>query len=131
MSRTVHHVPDRHRTHRTGWSAGPSGPWTAHTLEDLRYSDAELSRSRATGRRPIPAYLVRTFAAHRYPRATGVRMWDPYEATARARLRTFRRSAHKYLYAATHAATTDALLTVAEDLDHPPTRHRHRNLWES
>jgi hypothetical protein len=52
-------------------------------------------------------------------------MDTPYESRARAELRAFRTSARKWLHDA-----TDALVLTAGELDHPPTRHRHRDLWE-
>ena len=122
MSRTVHHVPARHRTHPPYWAAGLSGPCTAHTLPELRYSHAESARAEREGRRPVP-----TFVAHIYPRALNADLWSPYESTARAALHTFRQTAHKHF----RAAPPGTLLTAAEDLDHPPTRHRHRDLWEA
>ena len=127
MSRTVHHVPARHRTHPARWAAGLPGPCTAHTLAELRYSHGESARAEREGRRPVPTFVVRTFAAHTYPRALNAVLWSPYESTARAALHTFRQTARKHL----RAAPPGTLLAAAEDLDHPPTRHRHRDLWEA
>jgi len=127
MSRTVHHVPSRHRTIPAYESTGPLAPYTAHALTELRYTKAELYRARREARRPVPTRAVRTFAAYAYPRTLGVHFWSPYESTARADLRTFRTAARKLL----RAAPQGALLATAENLDHPPTRHRHRDLWES
>ncbi|WP_128377784.1 hypothetical protein [Streptomyces cavernae] len=126
MSRTVHHVPWRHRTLTAYWPQGLAGPWTAHSLVELRYSEAELRRAQRAGRRPAPALLTRTFASYTFPRAMNERFRDPYESRARAKLRAFRTAARKHL----RAAPAGALRTAAEDLDHPPTRHRHRNIWE-
>ncbi|MFF4354147.1 hypothetical protein [Streptomyces sp. NPDC001530] len=126
MSRTVHHVPIRHRATPAYWSSDLPGPVTAHALTELRYSGEELTSALREGRRPTPAPLVRAFAAYTYPRALNEHVRTPYEATARADLRTFRTTARKLL----RAAPPSALLDAAEDLDHPPTRHRHRNLWE-
>ncbi|MER7197432.1 hypothetical protein [Streptomyces sp. CB01635] len=80
------------------------------------------------GRRPVPTLLVRSFAAYTYPRALGARVsaWRQPEAAARAGLRAFRTAAVKQL----RAAGPGGLLVSAEDLDHPPTRHRHSTLWE-
>ncbi|MFF0000292.1 hypothetical protein [Streptomyces avermitilis] len=125
MSRTVHHVPTRHRTHPAHWPTGTAGPCTAHTLTDHRYSRQELARAHRAGRRPVPTRADRSFAAYVFPRAVGAHFWSPYESAARADLRTFRTTACKLL----RAAPPGTLLTAAEDLDHPPTRHRHRDLW--
>jgi hypothetical protein len=64
-----------------------------------------------------------------YARATNACFGNPYESAARAALRTFRRTARKRL----RAVPPGTLLAAVEhlDLDHPPTRHRHRNLWEA
>ncbi|MEU9285322.1 hypothetical protein AB0D57_11490 [Streptomyces sp. NPDC048275] len=126
MSRTVHHVPTRHRTVPAHWSSGLRGPCTDHTLTELRYAREELTNARCEGRRPIPIHLVRTFAAYTYPRALNAQFHTPYESRARADLRSFRTTVRKLL----RAAPPEALLDTAETLDHPPTRHRHRNLWE-
>ncbi|MGW4906678.1 hypothetical protein [Streptomyces sp. NPDC004270] len=126
MSRTVHHVPSRHRTGPAYWSRGLPGPCTSHVLAELRYPGGKVSRRRGAGRRPVPTLVVRSFAAYTYPRALNARPAGPYESTARAALRTFRTVARKRL----RAASPDVLLRVAEELDHPPTRHRHRDLWE-
>lgn len=131
MSHTVHHVPSRHRkpgSRSTPWYSICGGPFTANSLTELRYSAAEMSAARAAGRRAEPALLVRSFAAYSYPRALGVRVSGRRrpEAGARAALRAFRTSARGRL----NAAGPGELLDVAEDLDHPPTRHRHIALWE-
>jgi hypothetical protein len=127
MSRTVHHVRSRHRSVPAYWAAGLPAPRTAHTLTELRYSGAELSRARREGRRPRPTRVVRTFTSYRYARAVNQCFWNPYESQARAALRTFRSTARTHL----RAAPPGDLVTAAETLDHPPTRHRHRNLWEA
>lgn len=129
MSRTVHHVRSRHRAIPAFWSAGPPAPWTRHALTELRYSAAEMSRARREGRRPVPARVVRAFTAYTYPRAMNECFWNPYESAARAALRSFRTTARKSL----RAVPPGTLLAAVEhlDLDHPPTRHRHRNLWEA
>ncbi len=71
---------------------------------------------------------MRSFAAYRHPRGLGawVTSGREPEAAARAALRTFRTAAVKDL----RAAGADGLLTQAQDLDYPPTRHRHSTLWE-
>ncbi|MDT9694586.1 hypothetical protein [Streptomyces sp. P17] len=127
MSRTVHHVPTRHRTGPPYWPHGTTGPCTVHSLAELRYSRQELSRARREGRRPRPKAVLRSFAAYTYPRGLGQRWTSPYESMARAELRSFRTTALKHL----RAAPAGTLGTVAEALDHPPTRHRHRDLWEA
>lgn len=129
MSRTVHHVPSRHRTVPAFWSAGLPAPWTAHALTELRYSGAESIRARREGRRAVPTRVVRTFTAYTHARAVNGCFWNTYESGARAALRTFRTAASQQL----RAAPPGTLLAAAEclDLDHPPTRHRHRNLWEA
>ncbi|WP_406479037.1 hypothetical protein [Streptomyces sp. NBC_01615] len=127
MSRTVHHVPTRHRSAPAYWSSGLPGCVTAHALSELRYSYNELTGALREGRRPAPTPVVRSFAAYVYPRALNEQFRTPYEAAARADLSTFRTTARKLL----RAAPSGALLETAEDLDHPPTRHRHRDLWES
>lgn len=126
MSRTVHHVPSRHRTGPAYWPLGLPGACTAHVVCELRYSQKELTRAEHAGRRPVPTVLVRSFAAYTYPRALNARPGGPYESTARAALQDFRTSACKHL----RAAPPGTLLLAAEELDHPPARHRHRNLWE-
>ncbi|MER7937318.1 MULTISPECIES: hypothetical protein [unclassified Streptomyces] len=126
ISRTVHHVPSRHRTGPAYWPHGLPGPFTFHALTELRYSAAESSLRRTAGRRPVPVPVVRAFTAYTYPRAFDARPQGPYESTARAALRAFRTEARTRL----RAAPPDALLRVAEELDLPPTRHRHRNIEE-
>ena len=69
---------------------------------------------------------MRRVAAYTFPRALNQRMDTPYESRARAELQAFRTAARKWLYDATDAA----LVLAAGELDHPPTRHRHRDLWE-
>ncbi|WP_367323939.1 hypothetical protein [Streptomyces sp. HUAS ZL42] len=127
MSRTAHHVPTRHRTHPAYWPLGTAGPCTGHVLTELRYAENDLTQAERDGRRPTPTLVVRSFAAYTYPRALNERLSSPYESTARAALRAFRTSARKHL----RAARADTLLLAAEELDHPPTRHRHRDLWEA
>ncbi|NUK06386.1 hypothetical protein [Streptomyces lunaelactis] len=124
MSRTVHHIPLQHRA--TSWWSNYLGPWTAHAVIELRYSHAESGESHRAGRRPMPRRIVRGFASYEYPRAVGVPVSGRAyrEATARAALREFCTSAVKDLCAA------DDLLETAEDLDHPPTRHRHGCIWD-
>ncbi|WP_328870605.1 hypothetical protein OHT76_11125 [Streptomyces sp. NBC_00287] len=125
MSRTVHHVPNRHRTGPPYWPHGTAGPCTAHFLAELRYSHEELSKAAREGRRPRPKPVTPSFAAYTYPRGLGNRWTSQYESMARAALRSFRTTALKHLRAAA------PLATAAETLDHPPTRHRHRDLWEA
>jgi hypothetical protein len=123
-SRTVHHVRSRHRTLPAHWPLGTAGPCTGHELTALRYPAGESRRARRDGRRPVPALVVRRFAAYTFPRTLNQRLDTPYESSARARLQAFRTFARKRLYDA-----TGALALTAEELDHPPTRHRHRDLW--
>ena len=123
MSRTAHHVPNRHRTGPARWPYGLPGPCTSHVLVELRYSRQELARAGRTGRRPAQAPERRSFAAYTYPRALNARPRGPYETTARAALQAFRTSARKRL----RAARPGTLVEAAVDLDHPPTRHRHRH----
>ncbi|MBT2504497.1 hypothetical protein J7I98_01030 [Streptomyces sp. ISL-98] len=122
MSRTTHHTPLKHRK-TSWWSRGSGGPWTAHTLTDLRYSYADLSKALRTGRRPTPSRRMRTFASYEYPRAAGtpIRGQREHESRARAALRLFATRARKELRTSP---------TTAEDLDHPPTRHRHTCIWQ-
>ncbi|MEV7884841.1 hypothetical protein ACWD3I_18630 [Streptomyces sp. NPDC002817] len=127
MSRTVHHVPNRHRTLPARWPLGLHGPWAGHTVTELRYSGEELARAARERRRPVPRLARRSFTSYTYSRAVNERRYSPYERRARAALQVFRTSARRHL----RAAPTDALLLWAEDLDHPPTRHRHRDLWEA
>ncbi|WP_062649588.1 hypothetical protein [Streptomyces maremycinicus] len=126
MSRTVHHVRPRHRvrpddrpSRRQGWSTG-------HRLGELRYSAGESARALRERRRPVPLPLVRVFRSHTFPRSLNAEIDGPYESRARAALSVFRSTARNRL----RAAPPGALLAVAEDLDHPPTRHRHRNVWD-
>ncbi|MFJ3668536.1 hypothetical protein ACIPSE_19040 [Streptomyces sp. NPDC090106] len=128
MARTAHHVPSRHRTLPAFWSLGLPGPWTGNAVPDLRRTHAESRRVRREGRRPVPRRVVRRFTSYTYARAVGDRSTSPYERRARAALQRFRASARLTLRA---AASEEALLTCAEDLDLPPTRHRHRDLWEA
>ncbi|MER7574690.1 hypothetical protein [Streptomyces sp. NPDC126514] len=74
MSRTVHHVPGRHRTGPPYWPEGSAGPCTRHSLGELP------------------------------------------DVRQESQLR---------------AAPAGTLERVVETLDHPPTRHRHRDLWEA
>lgn len=127
MSRTVHHIPGRHRTGPPCWPHGTAGPCTAHFLGELRYAHEELSKAEREGRRPRPKRMMRSFAVYTYPRGLGERWTSPYESRARAELRSFRTTAVKHLRAAS-AGTPER---AAETLDHPPTRHRHRDLWEA
>lgn len=127
MSRTVHHVPSRHRALPASWPLGLPGPWTGHALDELRYPHEELSRAGREGRRPAPRLVVRSFTSYTYSRAMNECRNSPYERRARAALQTFRTSARRQL----SAAPAGALLQWADDLDHPPTRHRHRDLWEA
>ncbi|WP_327716469.1 hypothetical protein OG381_14195 [Streptomyces sp. NBC_00490] len=127
MSRTVHHVPSRHRTLPAPWPLGLPGPWTGHALTELRYPEAELARAEREGRRPVPRLARRSFTSYTYSRAVNERRYSPYERRARAALQVFRTSARRHL----RAAPAGALPLWAEDLDHPPTRHRHRDLWEA
>ncbi|WP_251016271.1 hypothetical protein [Streptomyces sp. ISL-99] len=69
MSRTLHHVPLKHRD-TSWWSTGRS-PWSSHTLVDLRYPGTESARAHREGRHPTPACLKRTFASYAFPRASG------------------------------------------------------------
>ncbi len=127
MSRTVHHISARHRSGPPYWPYGTAGPCTAHSLGELRYTREELSRAAREGRRPRPKPVARSFAVYTYPRGLGRRWTSPYESMARARLRSFRTTAVKHL----RAAPAGTLERAAETLDHPPTRHRHRDLWEA
>ncbi|MDQ0580337.1 hypothetical protein [Streptomyces rishiriensis] len=126
MSRTVHHVRPRHRvrpddrpSQRRGWSTG-------HRLVELRHSAGESARARRERRRPVPVPLVCAFRSYTFPRSLNSRIDGPYESRARAALSVFRSTARNRL----RAAGPGALLLVAEDLDHPPTRHRHGNVWD-
>ncbi|WP_329340373.1 hypothetical protein OG866_32910 [Streptomyces sp. NBC_00663] len=127
MSRTVHHVPSRHRILPAFWPLGLPGPWTGNAVAELRYSHAEFSRARREGRRPVPILVVRSFTSYTYSRAMNERRNSPYERRARAALQAFRSAARTHL----RAAPAGALSRWAETLDHPPTRHRHRDLWEA
>ncbi|MFE9672700.1 hypothetical protein ACFYO5_01030 [Streptomyces sp. NPDC006259] len=127
MSRTVHHVSLRHRNHRpaAGSTCG-AGLRSGHVLVQLRLTAEESARARREGRRPRPVPVRRAFIARTYPRSLNAEVDGPYESRARAALAVFRTTARNRL----RAAPPGALVDVAEDLDHPPTRHRHRNLWE-
>ncbi|MCM1974872.1 MULTISPECIES: hypothetical protein [unclassified Streptomyces] len=135
MSRTAHHTPPRRRAVPPYWPNGTAGPCTAHWLTDLRYSRRELARAAREGRRPRPLWVRRGFAAYVYPRTLGVRGDSPYERRARAALRAFSRAAVKDLRAAgpgrLRAAGPGRLWEAAAAFDLPPTRHRHRDLWEA
>ncbi|OPG01289.1 hypothetical protein B1R27_37665 [Streptomyces sp. GKU 895] len=125
MSRTAHHVPSRHRTLPAYWSLGLQGPWTGNDVPELRYTNEELARARREGRRPMPRRVVRGFTSYTYPRAMNGRVFSPYERRARAALQAFRSAARLEL----RAAPVEELVQWAEELDHPPTRHRHQDLW--
>ncbi|MDX3803292.1 hypothetical protein [Streptomyces sp. AK04-3B] len=125
MSRTVHHVPLRHRVEPLELFDQGRHLATGHFLVELRYRAADLTRARRERRRPAPVLLVRAFRAHTFPRSLNEQVDDPYERRARAALAVFRSTARNRL----RAAPPGALLAAAEELDHPPTRHRHRNLW--
>ncbi|MFD9432525.1 hypothetical protein [Streptomyces sp. NPDC060002] len=127
MSRTVHHVRLRHRVHpdqRPSQRLG-LGRDTGHRLTELRYSARELARARHERRRPLPDPLVRAFRSYTFPRSLNERIAGPYESRARAALSVFRSTARNHL----RAAPPGALLAAAEELDHPPTRHRHQDVW--
>ncbi|MCF4137812.1 hypothetical protein L1856_15460 [Streptomyces sp. Tue 6430] len=127
MSRTVHHIRLRHRNHHPApGSPGWTGLRSGHRLVQLRVTFAESARARREGRRPRPVPVHRTFTAHTCPRSLNAGVDGPYESRARAALAVFRTTARNRL----RAAPPGALLDVAEDLDHPPTRHRHRNIWD-
>lgn len=127
MSRTAHHVPSRHRTLPACWPRGWRGPWTGNDVAELRYPREEFTRARSEGRRPVPRLVVRSFTSYTRTRAVNERRDTPYERRARAALQNFRTAARRHL----RAAPTGALPLWAEDLDHPPVRHRHRDLWEA
>ncbi|WAZ21014.1 hypothetical protein STRCI_002167 [Streptomyces cinnabarinus] len=127
MSRTAHHTPPRHRTAPPYWPYGVTGPCTAHSLPELRYTHRELARAEREGRRPRPMPVRRSFAAYTYPRTLGTLSAGPYERRARAALQSFRRAAVKDLAAVLPGMLQDA----SQALDHAPTRHRHRDLWEA
>lgn len=126
MSRTVHHVRPRHRVDPGGLSAQGRGWSTGHRLGELRYEAAEMARGRREGRRPVPVPLVRAFCCRTFPRSLNAGIEGPYESRARAALSVFRSTARNRL----RAAAPGALLAAAEELDLPPTRHRHRNVRE-
>ncbi|MBT2397741.1 hypothetical protein [Streptomyces sp. ISL-100] len=123
MSRTAHHTPLKHRD-TSWWSTGsaPCTSWTAHAVTDLRYSNAELRAAHRAGRRPTPDRLTHTLTAYTFPRASGTPITgrSEHETQARAALHRFTTRARKQLRASS---------TTAEDLDHPPTRHRHACIW--
>lgn len=125
MSRTVHHVRPRYRRHPANVSYGRARLDTGHILTELRYSEQELARSRREGRRPVPTAVVRSFVAYTFPRSLNDDVSGPYESRARAALQVFRTTARARL----RAAAPGDLLVTAEELDHPPTRHRHADLW--
>lgn len=127
MSRTVHHVPSSHRTLPAYWPLGLAGPWTGNASAELRYTREEFTRARREGRRPVPSLVVRSFTSYTYSRAMNERRNSPYERRARAALQAFRSPARAHL----RAAPTGVLPLWAEDLDLPPARHRHRDLWEA
>ncbi|MFC9290042.1 hypothetical protein [Streptomyces sp. NPDC057052] len=127
MSRTVHHIRLRHRNHHPApGSVSRAGPRSGHRLVQLRVTFGESARARREGRRPRPVPVHRAFTAHTWPRSLNAGVGGPYESRARAALAVFRTTARNRL----RAAPPGALLDAAEDLDHPPTRHRHRNIWD-
>lgn len=126
MSRTVHHVRPRHRVRTDDRSSQRRGWSTGHRLGELRYSEREMARARRERRRPVPVPLVRAFRSSTFPRSLNARIDGPYESRARAALSVFRSAARNRL----RAAPAGGLLSAAEELDHPPTRHRHQNVWD-
>ncbi|MER5580083.1 hypothetical protein AB0G76_12260 [Streptomyces asoensis] len=116
----------RHRVDPGGLSAQGRGWSTGHRLGELRYEAAETARARREGRRPVPVPLVRAFCCRTFPRSLNAGIEGPYESRARAALSVFRSTARNRL----RAAAPGALLAAAEELDLPPTRHRHRNVRE-
>ncbi|MFJ4696149.1 hypothetical protein [Streptomyces sp. NPDC088766] len=127
MSRTVHHIRLRHRNHHPApGSVGWAGLRSGHRLVQLRITFEESARARREGRRPRPVPVHRAFTAHTWPRSLNAGVDGPYESRARAALAVFRTTARNRL----RAAPPGALLDAADDLDHPPTRHRHRNIWD-
>ncbi|MFD4573771.1 hypothetical protein ACFWNK_35925 [Streptomyces sp. NPDC058417] len=127
MSRTVHHVRPRHRNHHPApWSTRWAGLRSGHRLTALRRTVRETARARREGRRPLPVPVDRAFVAHTYPRSLNAGVDGPYEVRARAALAVFRAGARNRL----RAAPPGGLLALAEELDFPPTRHRHRNIWD-
>ncbi|MFD5270937.1 hypothetical protein [Streptomyces sp. NPDC058335] len=127
MSRTVHHIRPRHRNHHPApWSTRWAGLRSGHRLVQLRVTTQESARAPREGRRPRPVPVRCAFTAHTYPRSLNAGVDGPYESRARAALAVFRTTARNRL----RAAPPGALLDVAEDLVHPPTRHRHRNIWD-
>ncbi len=78
MSRTVHHVPCRHR--RSCWfDAASRSFWSAHRITDLRYSGLATAKGSRLGRRPIPVLSEHAFVAYQYPRSTNSRAWSAYQ----------------------------------------------------
>jgi len=66
MSRTVHHVPERHRYR----AVDGDGYWSRHQISDLRYSQLVLLEAERRGRRPCPGESVRIRRFYKWPRAT-------------------------------------------------------------
>ncbi|MEV4231768.1 hypothetical protein AB0J81_32765 [Streptomyces bobili] len=127
MSRTVHHIRPRHRNHHPApWSTHWAGLRSGHRLVQLRFTREESARAPREGRRPRPVPVRSAFTAYTYPRSLNAGVDGPYESRARAALAVFRTTARNRL----RAAPPGALLDIADDLDHPPTRHRHGNLWD-
>ncbi|MEV5487273.1 hypothetical protein AB0L47_04470 [Streptomyces bobili] len=127
MSRTVHHIRPRHRNHHPApWSTHWAGLRSGHRLVQLRFTSVESARAQREGRRPRPVPVRSAFTAYTYPRSLNAGVDGPYESRARAALAVFRTTARNRL----RAAPPGALLDIAADLDHPPTRHRHGNIWD-
>jgi hypothetical protein len=129
MSRTIHHVPYKHRSGlvedlgRERWFTWPR---TAHLIRALRYSAAVERAAEQGGFRVRPVPVTRRLEAYDYRRTYGDRS-IAIDATTRERA----------LRAATRVAARRAvqLLRVtpdaALDVDFPDPRHRRGALWDA
>ncbi|MCC5574500.1 hypothetical protein IMZ11_02445 [Microtetraspora sp. AC03309] len=136
MSRTVHHVTDKHRDSTREEDARPpaqfwriTAPMAGHRIRSLRYSAAILRGAVEAGHRPRPTRVSRRLDAHTYPRTYGDR-WIAYAANRQERaLRAADRVAAVNTRHVLRAA--DELVDAAWDMDWPDPRHRHFAVWDS
>ncbi|WP_262387175.1 hypothetical protein [Streptomyces sp. TRM49041] len=129
MARTAHHLTHV-RAHRDLWTdAPPRAPWHSVVLHGLRYSAATLADAARAGRRPRPQRVrpqvtVRRFARYRWDRS--VSRWA---AEGERRARQDLRGRLRALELLVDDGTGHLDLSPTEDVDVPPTRHRHTARW--
>lgn len=106
------------------------GAWVWHTLEDLRFPDAELRLAAEEGRRPRPSRIRRSKVAYDSGRALARSLesiavyTQEMEGGARARLRAEAAKAVK-------TANARKFREFDPAFDIAPFRSRHRALWDA